>query len=232
MESLKCWTKQGLYGMPVAYIDFETTGLVIGEARAVSLAIVHMNLGMNNRELVYNERFNPEIPIPLGAQKIHGISDEDVEDCPTFIQMLPAIMTLLKGRMLAAYNLPYDWGILDSEMNRTVGLKYPWYGICGKVVAMKVDEKQQGKGFHRLCNVAKRRGLTYEEHDAAADALTAAEILDIMLPELSKSLSVKFNSFREYWAWQRVYAIEQEAILRKYFTSKGRNTDEWPWTDL
>jgi len=232
MELLRSWTNQGLYGMPVAYIDFETTGLVIGEARAVSLAIVHMNLGLNNRELVFNERFNPGVAIPKITQEIHGITDADVKDCPVFRQLLPTIMTHLSGRMLAAYNLPFDWGMLDAELSRAVGLRLPWFGICGKVVAMKVDEKDQGKGYHRLCNVAERRGITYEEHDASADALTAAKILDMMMPELAVSLGYKFNSFRDFWAWQRVYAIEQEGVLRGYYQSVGRERNDWPWTDL
>ena len=232
MELLRSWTQQGLYGMPVAFIDFETTGLVIGEARAVSLAIVHMNLGINNRELVYNQVFNPEIPIPKVASDIHGITDEEAQKHPTFIQELPKIMTFLQGRMLAAYNLPFDWGILDSELFRTVGLRVPWFGICGKVVAMQCDDQKQGRGYHRLVSVAKRRGITFDAHDAAADAQTAAQILDMMLPQLSKKLSLKFKSFRDFWAWQRVYAISRENELRHYFESKGKNRIDWPWTDL
>ena len=193
MQLLRSWTQQGLYGMPVAYIDFETTGLVIGEARAVSLAIVHMNLGINNRELVYNQIFNPGIPIPKAASDVHKITDEEAQKHPTFREELPTIMSFLKGRMLAAYNLPFDWGILDSELHRTVGLRVPWFGICGKVVAMCCDDKEQGRGYHRLVSVAERRGIRYNAHDAAADAETASQILDMMLPELSKKLNLKFK---------------------------------------
>ena len=59
-------------------IDFETTGIDALGCRAVSMAIVHCNLGRGNAEIVYNQRFNPGEPIPEGASKVHGIYDKDV----------------------------------------------------------------------------------------------------------------------------------------------------------
>ena len=100
MDSLKRykeeWLAKGLYGSKIAYIDFETTGLIIGEARAVSVAIVHMELGRGEPEVVYTQVINPEIPIPMVTSKIHGIYDRDVIDKPTFLQQLPDMLVHLE----------------------------------------------------------------------------------------------------------------------------------------
>ena len=232
MESLKSfkedWLGKHLYGSRIAYIDFETTGLVIGEARAVSVAVVHMELGRGEPNVVYYQVINPQIPIPLVTSKIHGIYDKDVIDSPTFLEQLPEMWKHLEGRFLASYNLPFDWGILDSELRRTVGISYPFVGICGKVLAMAVCHRPQGKGNHKLVNVCKQFGVSIQNHNAESDALAGAKLLQMHMPKLG----IKFGEIREYWAWQREYAIQKERELRRYFRSKNRKSSNWPWTEL
>jgi DNA polymerase-3 subunit epsilon len=232
MDSLKRykeeWLAKGLYGSKIAYIDFETTGLVIGEARVVSVAIVHMELGKGEPEVVYSQVINPEIPIPLVTSKIHGIYDRDVVDKPTFLQQLPDMLVHLEGRFLAAYNLPFDWGMLDSELRRTVGVSHPFIGICGKVLAMAVCNRPQGRGNHKLVNVCKQFGVSINNHDAESDALAGAKLLQMHMPKLG----IRFGEIREYWAWQREYAIQKERELRRYFRTKNRKSSNWPWTEL
>lgn len=232
MEKLKSlkedWLDQNLYGSKIAYIDFETTGLKIGEARAVSVAIVHFELGVGEPVVVYSQVINPGIPIPDVTSKIHGIYDKDVIDKPTFLDQLPSMWKYLDGRFIAAYNFPYDWGILDYELYRSVGMRYPFFGICGKVLAMAVCNRPQGKGNHKLVNVSKQFGVPINNHDAESDALAGAKLLQLHMPRLG----VKFGEIREYWAWQREYAITQERDLRRYFKTKKRKTSHWPWTEL
>jgi DNA polymerase III epsilon subunit-like protein len=232
MESLKSlkgdWLGKNLYGSKIAYIDFETTGLVIGEARVVSVAIVHIELGRGEPELVYSQVINPEVPIPLVTSKIHGIYDKDVMDKPTFLEQLPEMWKYLEGRLLAAYNLPFDWGMLDAELCRVVNVRYPFFGICGKVLAMAVCNRPQGRGNHKLVNVCKQFGVSIDNHNAESDALAGASLLQMHMPKLG----IKFGEVREYWAWQREYAISKERDLRRYFRSKKRKTGSWPWTEL
>ena len=232
MESLKSykedWLGKHLYGSKIAYIDFETTGLHRDTARVVSVAVVHMELGKGEPEVVYYQTINPQIPIPEVTSKIHGIYDKDVIDKPTFLEQLPSMWSHLEGRFLAAYNLPFDWGILDAELRRNVGVSFPFIGICGKVLAMAVCNRPQGKGNHKLVNVCKQFGVQIENHNAQSDALAGAQLLQMHMPKLG----IKFGEIREYWAWQREYAIQQERDLRRFFRSKKRKTNYWPWTEL
>ena len=195
MESLRSfkedWLGKHLYGSKIAYIDFETTGLVIGQARAVSVAVVHMELGNGDPKVVYYQVINPQIPIPLVTSKIHGIYDRDVIDKPTFLEQLPEMWKHLDGRFLGAYNLPFDWGILDSELRRVVGVSYPFVGICGKVLAMAVCNRPQGKGNHKLVNVCKQFVVGIQNHNAESDALAGAKLLQMHIGLILSSGSIQ-----------------------------------------
>ena len=53
--------------------------------------------------LIYTDR-----PSSPGAFKVHGIHPHELIGKPTFIDIQPAIVQLLKGRTLYAYNASFD----------------------------------------------------------------------------------------------------------------------------
>ena len=212
-------------------IDVETTGLNTSTCKVVQVAIIHSNLGMDNAKVVYNELINPCCDIPLVTSKIHGIFSDMVSSKNEFASHIPRIKELLKGRLLAAYNLSYDYAVLKSEFERNGENWLPWFGICAKILAVYVDNQQQGKGYHKLTEVAKRRGMTFDAHDARNDAMVTAKILDGLLGECAQRFGQKFMTFREFWSFQREQAILQERGLRLYYNKKGRKGGHWPWTD-
>ncbi len=230
ISSVKEWGNERLYGAPVAVVDVETTGLNTSKCKVVQLAIIHANLGMDNAEVVYNEVIDPCCDIPLQTSKIHGIFNDMVEGKPTFCNEIDKIKGLLQNRIIAAYNLSYDYAVLKAEFNRVDEEWLPWFGICAKILAVYVDSQKQGKGYHRLVEVAKRRGLSFKAHDACEDAMVTAKLLDGLLGEASKKQGQKFRSVREFWSFEREQAIIQERSLRMYY-SKRRQGGNWPWTD-
>lgn len=225
------YAERGIYGIPIATLDCETTGLG-REARICQIAIVHSDLGQGNSELVLNEYINPGIPIPSASSDIHGITDEQVSSCPTFWSLYPRIQQALEGRVMAAYNLPFDLDQVNQELGRCpVDLsEYPWFGICGLVLSRFVDDQNRGRGAHKLESVAGRRQMKFKAHDAGEDAMITSKLLDILFREAAQKRG-RFGTVREYWAFQRVVAIQQEEDLRCYLKKKGVSRPEWPWTD-
>ena len=67
---------------PIAFFDLETTGINTVKDKIIEIAILRIEL--DGSEKWYEQRLNPEIPIPTQASDIHGIYDEDVKDCPNF----------------------------------------------------------------------------------------------------------------------------------------------------
>ena len=223
------FSDRDLYGLPVAIFDFETTGLDLDDSRPVSLAIVHHTLGSGDSELVYYEKFDPCVPIPPESSAIHGIYDSDVVGCRSFSDEWPIIREFFLGRLLCAYHLPFDFGILNSSLRRHGHSELMWHGICGKVLASYVDRDESS---HSLLNVASRRGIEYSAHRADEDALVVGRILDGLLSRVSRMRGRRFGSYRDYWGWQREYAIRSESCFREYLRRKGDTRERlWAWTD-
>jgi DNA polymerase III subunit epsilon len=86
----------------IVFFDLETTGLNISRDKIIEIGIIKIE--PDQKESTYNKRINPEITIPEESQAIHGISDKDVKDCPTFKELGEEIKTFIGDADLAGYN--------------------------------------------------------------------------------------------------------------------------------
>jgi DNA polymerase III epsilon subunit-like protein len=80
----------------------------------VELAIVpieHGEIGEPRSWLV-----RPAQPITSFVRRIHGISNDDVADAPTFAEIEPAIRPLLTDAVFVAHNAPADLGVLRRKL--------------------------------------------------------------------------------------------------------------------
>ena len=67
---------------PICFFDLETTGINISKVSIVEISVLKVH--PNGKEQTYTKRVNPTIPIPPEVTLVHGISDADVADAPTF----------------------------------------------------------------------------------------------------------------------------------------------------
>ena len=102
---------------PLIFFDLETTGIDIVKDRIVELSYVKVM--PNGEETVKTYRINPEMPIPPESTAIHGITDEDVKDCPTFKAIAKTLAAQIEGCDLAGYNSNrFDIPLLAEEFLR------------------------------------------------------------------------------------------------------------------
>ena len=102
---------------PLVFLDLETTGLSPAHDRIIELAIIKVTPRGDVLERV--RRFNPCMPIPAEATRVHGISDEDVRHEATFAQRARSLATLLDGCDLAGFNVRrFDLPMLVAEFRR------------------------------------------------------------------------------------------------------------------
>ena len=87
---------------PIVFFDIESTGLNVATDRIVEISIVKIN--PDGSEEIKTRRINPTIPISPEAQKVHGISDEDVKNEPTFAQIAKSLAKWMEGCDIAGYN--------------------------------------------------------------------------------------------------------------------------------
>ncbi len=103
---------------PLAFIDLETTGINVASDRIVEIAI--LKLMPNGDKEMKSMRINPTIPIPALVTKIHGISDEDIKDSPTFKDAAVMLHKYIEGCDLAGYNSnKFDIPLLAEEFLRS-----------------------------------------------------------------------------------------------------------------
>lgn len=102
---------------PLCFFDLETTGINIANDRIVEIAIVKRLPEGRTEEQRW--LVNPECPIPAEATEVHGITNEQVADAPTFKDLAPTIRDFIKDCDLAGYNSDrFDIPLLAEEFLR------------------------------------------------------------------------------------------------------------------
>lgn len=102
---------------PLAFIDLETTGVNLSTDRIVELAII--KLMPDGSRLTKRKLLNPQMPIPQASSDIHGITNEMVQDAPTFKDVANEVKQFIDGADLAGYNSNrFDIPMLMEEFLR------------------------------------------------------------------------------------------------------------------
>lgn len=152
---------------PIAFFDIEATGINFRTDRIIELAIVKILPG-GERE-THHFLFNPGRPIPAESTAVHGITDEDVKDCPTFSQVAPHIVDVLAGCDLGGYNvIHYDIPLLEAEFERVA---VPFETEGRRIIdAQKIFHKKEPRDL-----TAALKFYCADEHTGAHGALDDVE---------------------------------------------------------
>ena len=97
-------------------LDTETTGLEpsLGH-RIIEIGCVEMiNRRASGKTFQYY--LNPQREIDPGAQEVHGLSNEYLEDKPFFADIADEFLDFVRGAELVIHNAPFDIGFLDKEL--------------------------------------------------------------------------------------------------------------------
>src|SRR5262245_42757764 len=153
--------------MPVAVLDFETTGLFAGYDRVVEVSIVRCDLDEPPR-LILDTLIHPDRP--MEATFIHGLTDADVIDAPKFADIAGLFVESLAGCVVAAYNVGFDIQFGRDEVRR-VGIKLLPPQLC-----LMYLRPLLGFGKHcKLAEACRAHCVPYRpRHTAASDAWAAA----------------------------------------------------------
>jgi DNA polymerase-3 subunit epsilon len=102
---------------PIVFFDLETTGVDTATDRIVEISLV--KIGVDGSKSVKTRRINPERHIPKEATEVHGITDEDVKDEPTFRQIAKSLAQYIEGCDFGGFNSNrFDLPMLVEEFMR------------------------------------------------------------------------------------------------------------------
>ncbi len=162
---------------PLVFFDLETTGINIATDRIVEISILKVN--PDGSEASYTQRVNPIVEIPKEASDIHGITNEELLNEPTFKQIAQEVSDLIKGCDLAGFNSNrFDIPLLAEEMLRS---KVDFdmnnrLAIDVQTIFHKKEQRTLSAGYKFYCDKDLENA-----HSAEADTLATYEILKAQL---------------------------------------------------
>ncbi len=162
---------------PLIFFDLEATGLNITTDRIIE--INYLKIYPDGREESKTLRFNPEIPIDPKAIAVHGITNEDLKDCPTFKAYAQTIANIFEGCDFAGYNSnKFDLPMLAEEFLRAdidFDLKKRKF-IDVQVIFHKMEQRTLSAAYKFYCEKDLENA-----HSAEADTRATYEVLQKQL---------------------------------------------------
>jgi len=213
---------------PLAVFDLETTGTNVGSDRIVEICILKVHPG--GKQEVKTHRVNPLIPIPPVVTAIHGISDEDVKNEPTFEELGPQLAKFLAGCDLSGYNaLKFDLPLLAEEFLR-VGVDFDLKGrriVDVQNIFHKMEPRNLRAAYRFYCDKDLENA-----HSAEADTLATFEILDAQVARYQDVAYVDADGNTSYPVVNDVAALHEFSIYHKFcdlaghmiYDDRGRET--------
>jgi len=96
--------------------DVETTGKNADVDQIVEISMCLYEAG---NETSFHQLLKPDVPISKGAQRVHGISMEDLKDAPSFRDVSQEIYDFLEAaEVIVGYNVRFDIRFVEKEFSR------------------------------------------------------------------------------------------------------------------
>ena len=182
---------------PLVFFDLETTGINITRDRIVEISVLKVH--PNGKEETKTRRINPEMPIPPQSTAIHGITDEDVKDCPKFKQVAKSFADLLEGCDMAGFNSSrFDVPMLTEEFLRA-GVDFDTSKkkfVDVQIIFHRKEQRTLEAAYKFYCNKNLENA-----HSAEADVIATYEVLKSQLDKYDdlendiNFLSKEYSSF-------------------------------------
>jgi DNA polymerase-3 subunit epsilon len=176
-----------------ALVDIETTGGYAANNGITELAIVlHDGKKQISR---FETLVNPLVPIPPYIRALTGITDEMVQDAPTFEEVSSELHSLLEGNVFVAHNVNFDYSFLKFHLE-SCGFELQVKKLCTVRLSRKVFPGLTGYSLGKLC---RQLGIPVSNRHRAGGDLDATVLL-----------------------FERILAADGEGHLQNMLKGRGR----------
>ncbi|MFD1419066.1 helicase C-terminal domain-containing protein [Companilactobacillus keshanensis] len=166
-----------------AVVDLETTNANWHDnGRIIQFGCAIIENGKITK--VYNQKINPQVPIPGRITALTKLSDKDVADSPIFEDVASDIFKILKNRIFIAHNVNFDLTFLNRELKR-IGMN--------ELNVKAIDTVELSQILFPTISSYKLQDLTHYlsiEHDnphrADSDALVTAKLFLVINKRLQQ----------------------------------------------
>jgi DNA polymerase-3 subunit epsilon len=182
-ERLNTTTGQIKFSTMMRFIafDLETTGTMPGVDQIVEIGAVRFTDG--RPDFIFSTLIDPGVPIPPGASRVNGITDDMVKGKPRITQVLDLFAQFCGNDVLVAHNAPFDAQFLTADIKRheskaPTGLILDTCAMARKVLP--------GLANYRLGTLVQSLGIPSTQfHRAEEDAGYCGQLFAAMLKKLS-----------------------------------------------
>lgn len=179
---------------PIIFFDLETTGIDTAKDRIVEISMVKIN--PDGERIVKTRRINPGMHIPAEATAIHGITDEDVKNEPSFAQIARSLAQFIERCDFGGFNSNrFDLPMLVEEFMRAgvdVDFRRRKF-IDVQNIFHKLEQRTLVAAYKFYCD----KELT-EAHSAEADTLATYEVLCAQLDRYPEALQNDVESLAAF----------------------------------
>ena len=164
-------------------VDVETTGGVKGPTRLTEIAIFRHD----GQQVVdsFHSLLNPGCPIPPFIRHLTGISDEMVQDAPTFAEVAADVVKITQDAIFVAHNASFDFNFIQKELN-WLGHDYFRRTLCTVRTSRKLIPGHPSYSLGKLCRTL---GIPLNgRHRAQGDAAATVLLFEMLLRHDSQGL--------------------------------------------
>lgn len=157
-------------------LDTETTGL---EASLGHRIIEIGCIELVNRRVTGNHwhhYINPQREIDSGAFEVHGISNEFLQDKPSFAELAEDFLDYVDGAELVIHNAPFDVGFLNRELEMLEPPGKTIEAVCSILDTLLLARRKHPGQKNNLDALCKRYAID-NSHRSLHGALLDARIL-------------------------------------------------------
>ena len=159
---------------PICFFDLETTGVNVSNDRIVEISILKIFPNGNKESKTW--LVNPEIPIPLEASNIHGITNDIVKDEPNFKIIASDVKSMINNCDLAGFNSnKFDIPLLAEELLRSK-IDFSLENILTidvQNIFHKMEQRTLSAAYKFYCGKSLENA-----HSSKADTLATFEVLE------------------------------------------------------
>lgn len=160
-------------------LDLETTGATPLKDRITEIALIKFEHGKEVDR--WQTLVNPQTNIPDFIQSLTGITNEMVQDAPTFKQVAGELLDYLDGAVMCAHNVRFDHGFLKAEFKR-IGITLKQKVLCTVKLSRKLYPQYKS---HGLSAIIERHNFTCSNrHRAMGDVEVMAQLIELAKNEL------------------------------------------------
>jgi DNA polymerase-3 subunit epsilon len=160
-------------------LDTETTGLEAGDGhRIIEIGCIEL-LNRRRSGNIFHRFLNPDREIDEGAAAVHGITREQLIDCPRFADIAQDLIAFVRDAEVIIHNAPFDVGFLDAELRR-LGKAWGRFAEHCRIIDTLAMARQlhpgQRNNLDALCSRYAVDNSTRDLHGAMLDAEILSDV--------------------------------------------------------